>query len=112
MENDNEFIPYGIVSIESPVIEALKNANLSVTGKSLPKGYTLQGNLNTNIPLSPDSSVDIGISGMANKFGRFSEMKPTGVNAAYNWGDNSLGVEFNKMSPQQQEIFLNYIKQF
>lgn len=112
MDNENNFTPFAVIPMDSPAIQALKNLRLDISGEGMDKNYMVQGNLGTSIPLSENSSFDVGVSGMANKFGPYSQVKPTGVNAAYNWDNNTLALEFSKMSPQQQQIFLNYIKQF
>ena len=109
---ESKFTPFAIVPMDSPIKALLQNLQLSGQGETFDKGYVASGRVGTNIPLSEDSSIDLGVSGQSVKFDKFKEMKPTGIDAAYNWGNNTIAAQFNKMSPEDKSIFLQYIKQF
>lgn len=109
---DDNFTPVAIIPADSPAIQALKNLRLSLSGEGMNKDYAVQGNLGTYIPMSEDSGIEFGVSGMANKFGPYKDIRPTGVNAAYTSGPDTFAIEFNKLSPEQKQLMLNYIRQF
>lgn len=110
---DEKFTPFSVVKQREPFVEAIKNLDANLEGESFPNGYSFRGNLNTYIPIDESSGVGLGVSGMANKYGDYQDIRPTGVNASYTKGANTFEVEFNKLSPQQKkEFYLKYIYNF
>jgi hypothetical protein len=109
---EDTFKPFSFVKQRQPFVEAIKNLNARINGENFPHGYSLQGNLNTYIPIDDTSGVGLGVSGMANKYKNYQDIRPTGVNASYTQGANTFEVEFNKLSPEQKELVLKYIYNF
>jgi hypothetical protein len=103
MEESN-FTPYAIIP--------KTRLDLSIGGGGGSLGGGMGGRVGLDIPMG-DGSLNVGVSGQGSyNPGQGVNVMPTGIDASYTTGNNTFQAKFDQMSPDQQSLMLNYIKQF
>lgn len=91
---------------------AAKNLNAEISGENFPGGYFAKGRVGTYLPLSDDTGLSVGASGISQKYGEFKQTKPTGVDLTYTSGQNEFGIDYSQLSPLQKLLMLRYSRSF
>jgi len=102
---EDKFTPYAV--IPKPRLD------LSINGGGGSAGLGGGARLGVDIPMN-DSNLNVGVSGEGYYVPQYKmgEFKPTGIDASYSSGPNTLQAQFNQLSPQDKALFLSYIRQF
>lgn len=101
---EDSFTPYAI--IPKPRLD------LSMGGGGGSLGAGGGGRVGLNIPMN-DANLNVGVSGQGGYYpGQGINIKPTGIDASYSSGPNTLQAQFNQLSPEDKALYLSYIRQF
>ncbi len=101
----DKFTPYAI--IPKPRLDLSINAGGGLAGLG---GETRLG---VDIPMN-NANLNIGVSGQGYYVPqmKMGEFKPTGIDASYSSGPNTIQAQFNQLSPEDKALYLSYIRQF
>jgi len=102
---EDTFIAYSVVP--KPRLD------LSIDAGGVSGGLWGGARLGLDIPMN-DANLNVGVSGQGYYIPEYKmgEFKPTGIDAAYSSGANTLQAQFNQLSPQDKALFLQYIRSF
>jgi len=105
MSIEDKFTPYAVVP--KPRLD------LSVNAGGGSSGLGGGARLGVDIPMN-DASLNVGISGQGwySPKDKMGDFKPTGIDASYSSGPNTLQAQFNQLSPQDKALFIQYIRSF
>lgn len=105
MSIQDSFTPYAI--IPKPRFDLSINAG----GGSASLGGGAR--LGVDIPMD-DANLNVGVSGQGYYVPqmKMGEFKPSGIDATYSSGLNTLQAQFNQLSPEDKALYLSYIRQF
>lgn len=90
----------------------IESINVNAQGGKDQFGANIGGRVGATLPISDNASLDVGLSGHAYKYGKESDIKATGIDAAINWGDSRIEAKYNQYSPEEKSLFINFIKSF
>jgi hypothetical protein len=65
----------------------------------IPKGFAGGGRIGANIPLSNNESINAGLSMSGVQTPNFQELKAQGMDLAYQKGDETYGMRYNRPPP-------------
>ncbi len=101
----DKFTPYAI--IPKPRLDLSLNAGGGSTG--LGGG----ARLGLDIPMN-NANLNVGVSSQGYYVPqmKMGEFKPTGIDASYSSGPNTIQAQFNQLSPEDKALYLSYIRQF
>ena len=66
---------------------------------AIPKGFAGGGRIGANIPLSNNESINAGLSMSGVQTPNFQELKAQGMDLAYQKGDETYGMRYNRPPP-------------
>lgn len=66
---------------------------------AIPKGFAGGGRIGANIPLSNNESINAGLSMSGVHTPNFQELKAQGMDLAYQKGDETYGMRYNRPPP-------------
>lgn len=101
----DKFTPYAI--IPKPRLD------LSINAGGGSAGLGGGARLGLDIPMN-DANLNVGVSGQGYYVPqmKMGEFKPTGIDASYSSGPNTVQAQFNQLSPQDKALYLQYIRSF
>jgi hypothetical protein len=101
----DKFTPYAV--IPKPRLD------LSIDAGGGSAGLGGGARLGLDIPMK-DANLNVGVSGQGyyDPEYKMGEFKPTGIDASYSSGLNTLQAQFNQLSPEDKALYLSYIRQF
>ena len=105
MSIEDKFTPYAVVP--KPRLD------LSINAGGGSSGLDGGARLGVDIPMN-DANLNVGVSGQgwySPKY-KMGDFKPTGIDASYSSGPNTLQAQFNQLSPQDKALFIQYIRSF
>jgi len=86
--------------------------DLSIGGGGGSLGMGAGGRLGLNMPLN-NGNLNVGVLGQGS-YDPYNglNVKPTGIDAQYQTGNNTLSAKYEQLSPQEKSLMLNYMKTF
>jgi hypothetical protein len=101
----DKFTPYAII--------AKPRLDLSINADGGSSGLGGGARLGVDIPMN-DANLNVGVSGQGYYVpqAKMGEFKPSGIDATYSSGADTLQAQFNQLSPQDKALFLSYTRQF
>jgi hypothetical protein len=86
--------------------------DLSISGGGGSLGAGAGGRLGLNMPLG-NGNLNVGVLGQGS-YDPYNgvNVKPTGIDAQYQTGNNMLRATYEQLSPQEKSLMLNYMKTF
>lgn len=101
----DSFTPYAI--IPKPRLD------LSINAGGGSSGLGGGARLGLDIPMD-NANLNVGVSGQGYYMPKqgMGDFKPTGIDASYSSGPNTLQAQFNQLSPEDKALYLSYIRQF